>query len=244
MVSFKIFRLFFLLPDPKMAARQKNAIKQAAEQQLAMYKVQILVVFLGFASQIKVTHCHSPSRKKGWKFTYLCESFPLDWNTAGGRNLAPIDIENITFFHKLSCVAISVCMMFSISVCMMFSISVCMMFSIRVAILPQNCFFFSVFLPFRETGYQQNGDVFESCPCPTLWGSKPTIQNWIDKFIPYGNNGSRSTRWHIGGCAGTDGTVDQAARAECKPQDHFFWCVKTAGGKGLFHLFLLRVKAV
>lgn len=58
------------------------------------------------------------------------------------------------------------------------------------------------------------------------------IQNWIDKFIPYGNNGSRSTRWHIGGCAGTDGTVDQAARAECKPQDHFFWCVKTAGEKG------------
>lgn len=47
---FKIFRLCFLLPDPNMAARQKNAIKQAAEQQLAMYKVQDLVVFLGFAS--------------------------------------------------------------------------------------------------------------------------------------------------------------------------------------------------
>ena len=158
---FKIFGLCFLLPDPKMAARQKNAIKQAAEQQLAMYKVQKLVVFLGFASQIKVTHCHSPSRKEGWKFTYLCESFPRDWNTAGGRNLAPIDIETITFFHKLSCVAISVCMMFSI----------------RVAILPQNCFFNfpDVFLPFKKTGYQQNGDVFESCPCPTLWGSKPFV---------------------------------------------------------------------
>ena len=44
---FKIFRLCLLLPDQKMAARQKNAIKQAAEQQLAMYKVQDLVVFFG-----------------------------------------------------------------------------------------------------------------------------------------------------------------------------------------------------
>jgi len=50
--------------------------------------------------------------------------------------------------------------------------------------------------------------------------------------------------WHIGGGAGTDGTVDQAARAECKPQDHFFGVSRLLGRKGLFHLFLLRVKAV
>ena len=43
---------------------------------------------------------------------------------------------------------------------------------------------------------------------------------------------------------GTDGTVDQAARTECKPQDMFFLRKKTGGGKGVFHRFFLTVEAV